>query len=236
MVRTIEELRDAGESAWPSIKRLIDQSDGRAVLLPAEDSAAADCLYRLQVTTGSALGALAACSGGVIVDRGFVRLLGGGHKPLPSLADANNLKQPGADTQPPRALEVARDVLGGRFSINGGYFPGPVGGMWYFAPDSLEWQPLELGHGDFVTWALTTGTTEFYADLRWDGWGAEVGQLALDQGLSVYPPLFSKEGRDLGSSNRRPISWIELAAFHDDMREQLANLKPGQRFNLRVSD
>lgn len=118
-------------------------------------------------------------------------------------------------------------MLGGRFSINGGALPGPSGRICYFGPDTLDWEALELGHGQFVQWALTGGTTEFYADLRWDGWEDEVDRLALDQGLSVWPPLFTEKGRDRAGASRRPVPWAELAGFHDDMRRQLGPARQG---------
>jgi hypothetical protein len=62
------------------------------------------------------MGALARHTGGLLVDDGRLRVLGGGdERGLPSLAQANGL--PG-DEQPPAALMVGHDVLGGRFEVN----------------------------------------------------------------------------------------------------------------------
>ena len=132
-------------------------------------------------------------------------------------------------------LEVARDVLGGRFAINGGGLPGTPGGTYYFAPDTLTWDSLGLGHGAFVAWALSDGPADFYRDLRWAGWEAEVEAIPLGEALSVYPPLFSAESAG-GEVSRRPVPWHELAAFHEEMGRQLAALPEGAKFQLKVSD
>lgn len=64
------------------------------------------------------MGALALPTGGLLVDTGWLRVLGGsgGDRGLPSPPQANDL--PG-DEQPPAAPLVGYDVLGGRFEVNG---------------------------------------------------------------------------------------------------------------------
>src|SRR5437762_7116704 len=137
------------------------------------------CLYRLQVTARSPLGALALNSGGLLVDHGWLRFLGGGHDGLPDLATANGLDaEPPAG--PPGLLEIGRDILGGRFAINGGALPGDMGKVCYFGPDTLRWEPLSLGHGDLIQWAITGGATAFYSELRWPGWEEEASAVPLD--------------------------------------------------------
>jgi len=226
---------DADDSAWPAIAELVEGST-RATVLSVDRADAADCLYRLQVTTRSVLGALALNTGGLVIDHGWLRILGGGHSPLPWLAAANGLGPPSDSSQAPPRLQVARDVLGGQFAINGGDLPGSVGKVCYFAPDTLVWQPLEVGHGDFVAWTIGSGTDEFYADLRWSNWQRDAEALGLDEGLSVFPPLFARhtDGRDRVS--RRAIPWDELTAFHDDMAAQVRDLPDGTPFRIQVTD
>ena len=236
MVRTADELAKVGDSAWPSIRESVETSHEPAVVLPVERETGNECLYRLQVTTRSALGALALNCGAVTVGHGWLRLLGGGHPPLPDLATANGLGPPTDDAQPPPFLEVARDVLGGTFAINGGGLRGDPGEVCYWAPDTLGWQSLGTGYGNFVFWALGEGLEQFYADFRWAGWEAEVEALALDEGLSIYPPLFSAQATDLASTSRRAVPWTELAAFHEEARQKLGDAQPGQQFRIAPSD
>ena len=131
-------------------------------------------------------------------------------------------------------LEVGRDILGGIFAVNGGGLAGGVGNVHYFAPDTLDWEDLGLGHGDFIAWAMSGAVDTFYADFRWPGWQDEVRSIPLDHALSVYPPLFTAEGKDRGSTSRRPVPWDELRAFNEDTRRQLEDIPPGGSLRFRI--
>lgn len=127
----------------------------------------------------------------------------------------------------PPYLVIALDVLGGRFAVNGGGLPGAPGQVAYFGPDTLDWLPTQLSHSAFVEWAFTGDTAAFYEDLRWNGWESEVRAVALGSLLAVYPPLFTKEGKDLATASRRSVPWRELADWLDDAKRQL----DGQQHN-----
>jgi hypothetical protein len=101
-------------------------------VLPAGREAGLDVLFRLQVAARSTLGALALNCGGLLVDHGWVRVLGGGTSRLPDLATASGLGRPGSPGAPPPSLTVAFDVLGGRFAVNGGDLPGRPGEVCYW--------------------------------------------------------------------------------------------------------
>ena len=220
-VRSAEDLARVDEPAWPAIKSLVEQSSSRARILPVDRATGEASLHRLQVTAASTLGALALNCGGLLVDGGWVRILGGGYDGLPSIATANGLNKPTATKAPWPYLTVAFDVLGGRFAIDGGGLGVSPGKVCYWAPDSLEWEGTDLGHGAFVQAFITGVTTKFYEDFRWPGWTDDVATLGLDQGLSLWPPPFSTEGRDLATVSRRPVPLSELHSFYEDAARQL---------------
>jgi hypothetical protein len=214
-VRQLRELLQVGDPAWPAVAEALHDATPRAQILPVERDAGERCLLRLQVTARSTLGALALHTGGVVIDHGWLRLLGGGHAGLPDLAAVNaSDERPGS---PPPLLLVAFDVLGGRFAMNGGGLPGAPGEVNYWGPDVLEWQPLGLGHSDFVFWSLGDGPETFYRDLRWDGWQQEVTQVRLDAGLAVYPPLCTAESRPIEATTRRAVPWEELSGVLNEL-------------------
>ncbi|MEK8227493.1 DUF2625 family protein [Oerskovia sp. M15] len=119
-IRTVDELATVEDPAWPTLARMFDRP-GVEVLPPPEW--APEVLYRLQITTRSTLGALALYTGGVLIDHGWLRLLGGGAYGLPDLATINGLGDPAAGSIAPHRLVVAFDVLGGTFAVNGGGLP-----------------------------------------------------------------------------------------------------------------
>jgi hypothetical protein len=205
-VRPLVELV-SDDDAWPIIAGQIGASGGRSVALPAPHDAGS-CLVALQVTTRSVLGALALHCGGVLVDHGWVRLYGAGHGGLPSLATVNDLTP--STTISPLLLLVGEDVLGGKYAINGGALPGPLGDVHLWAPDTLAWESLGAGHGDFVRWIIHNGAGALYESLRWPGWETEVAGVALDHSLMLYPPPCTVEGSDTSRAVRRAVPRREL--------------------------
>lgn len=232
-MRTIAELRDVADPAWPLIEEAIAGAHQPAEVIPGDPAAGERSLLLLQVTARSFLGALALHTGGLLIDHGWLRILGGGRGPL-SLCTANGLERP--SDGPPGQLLVALDVLGGKFAINGGALPGPRGEVCYFAPDNLAWLPLEMNFSQFVLWSLTESLDLFYEHLRWPGWEAEIASLALDEGLSLVPPPFTTQGRDLSTVSRRPVPVAELMSFWEDMAEQLKDVHDGGHFRLHIVD
>jgi hypothetical protein len=98
----------------------LDEAGAGVHVLPVKRQMGMKVLFRLQVTARSPLGALALNCGGVVVDHGWLRLLGGGHGALADLASANRLDDPDQASAPSERLTVAYDVLGGEFAVDGG--------------------------------------------------------------------------------------------------------------------
>lgn len=232
-MRTVDELLD-DEPAWPAVDELVSGSRRHVEVLPIAPDAGRACLHRLQVTNRSVLGALALECGGLVVDR-WLRILGGGAPGLPSLAEANGLDGAADGTAPP-ALVVAIDAVAGRFAVNGGGLVGEFGEVCYFAPDTLSWEPLGMGHGAFVEWALGDGLDPFYEDLRWPNWQELVTGVALDQAVASFPPAFTEEGRHEELITRAVVPWTEHASFLDQMAVELAGYEDGRTVRLTLAD
>jgi hypothetical protein len=231
-MRSARELIEVAEPAWPVLRERLLRGPARVEVLPVAPDDGVACLYRLQVTARSCLGALALRTGGVLVDHGWVRVLGGGSaaRGLPGLADANGLPvDPREVLAPPPALLVGYDVLGGRFAVNGPDpaavgRPGRSGDLCYFAPDTLSWEPMGMGHGAWLSWLVSGSLDTFYEGLRWPGWREDVAGLALDQGISVVPFLWSGEAEDdIAASSRAPVPIAELDALHEEFRRQFSD-------------
>ena len=220
MIRRAEELTNVPDPAWDAIRDLADQNPSTTIV-DVDSGQGQKVLWRLQVTAGSYLGALALNSGGVLADHGWFRLLGGGSPHLADLAVANSLSEPKEDAVQPPFLFVGYDALGGRFAIDGGGLGVSAGEVCYFGPDSLAWEGLGGGHVDFVSAAIGGHLADTFAPLRWSGWRKEVGRLLPDQGVAAYPPPFSQEGKDIGAATRRPVPVQELIHFYDEAARQL---------------
>lgn len=215
-MRSYDELISS-DPAWPEIADLVARAGDRVTVLPRTGAAARACLEGLQVSTRSALGAIAHETGGLLVDHAWVRVLGAGHAPLARTLGGWN-HQLGIPLS--AFLIVADDVLGGTFAVNGGALGPARGNVFYFAPDSLDWTDLACGHGQWLTWLLTGDLAPFYASSRWPDWPADVATCGPDRALSLYPFPWTAEGRDLAAVSRKPVPAAELWRLHMDAQRQ----------------
>jgi len=90
------------------------------------------------------------------------------------------------------AYFIADDLAGGFFAINGGAFPREHNIVHYWAPDSLEWESLEVSYASFFNWLMSTNLNEFYEGLRWSNWGKDVMEYTTNQCVTFYPPLWTE--------------------------------------------
>ena len=232
-IRAVEELDVADGAAWPGLVEQILAAPTPVRVLAVSPEQGCEVLVRLQVSTRSVLGSLARYSGGLVLDHGWLRILGGGSPGLPDLVTVNGLTGPGGVAGSPGWLVVGYDVLGGRFAIDGGGLGIGAGQVGYWGPDSLTWVGLDGGHSTFLSWALSGGLDSFYASLRWPGWQEQVTRLGLGEGLSVYPPPFTALPAGHQPS-RRAVPFTELLAFYDDAAAQVADLPEGAEMRFRV--
>jgi hypothetical protein len=209
-MQALHDLINVAEPAWPLVSDWIRESLRTIQVLPADPQKCREALAATQVTTRSPLGAVIYETGGIFVDHRWVRLLGSGHKLMKRSVPSWNAEHLNATLarQPPFLL-VADDVIGGFFAINGGAFGPNRGDIYYFAPDTLEWESLQRGYSDFLRWLFAGDLAMFYADQRWPGWENEVGQLTGDEAILVYPFL-STESTPIAERHRSRVPIGEL--------------------------
>lgn len=231
-MRELSELVEVEQPAWPVLSDHLARSAIPVSVLPVTPARGRTCLHRLQVTARSFLGAMALECGGLLLDDGWVRVHGGGGPRLPGIGEVNDLSA-AVVYGPPLRLVVAHDVLGGVFALNGpgtedGRYPGKPGQMVYFAPDSLEWEPLEATYSGWMLWMLEGHLEDFYRDLRWPGWREEITALDPSQVLSLYPPPSSSEAQtDMAATSRRPVPLEELTDTHRELCVTFGRSDPG---------
>ncbi len=94
--------------------------------------------------------------------------------------------------------------------------------MYYWAPDSLDWEPLEIGFSDFFVWSLSERLAEFYESLRWPAWKADISQLSGDRCFSFIPELWTEEGSVTGS-HREAVPVKEVFDLKVHLVKQLSD-------------
>ena len=193
-MRSIEELAQVENPAWPYCELWASQSPNAVKILPGQADGGKQMLYRLQMTAGSMLGGIVLNCGAITVDHGWIKVLGSGVPGLPGVADVNGFPSVPSETPPQLpGMIVAIDALGGQFAIDGGGLGVHPGEVCYWDPSTMAWVGLGAGHGALTEWLLTGDHTDFYADLRWDGWQDGAAALGIAQGISVYPFVWSQE-------------------------------------------
>jgi hypothetical protein len=108
--RSADKLLKVEIPPWPLLKALIADAAVDVKVLSVDDATSKNVLYRLQVTAASTLGALASSCGALVLDHGWLRILGAGTEGLEDLATANGLGDPGHRPVPPGHLVVAYDA------------------------------------------------------------------------------------------------------------------------------
>ncbi|HEY6385947.1 MAG TPA: DUF2625 domain-containing protein [Candidatus Acidoferrum sp.] len=211
-LRPLHELLEVDDPAWPEVESWVEKAANSVEVLPPENAQRSQALLEAQVTTRSAIGAIVYHTGGFLIDKGWLRLLGSGHPRLPRSMPAWNR---GRSTTPDGASLgfwlIADDVVGGFFALDSGAFGPGKGEVHYFAPETLRWESMNgMNYSQFLNWSLSPNLGKFYQSLRWDGWENEVSALDGDQALSIYPFLFTKEGKNIANCSRKacPVSEI----------------------------
>lgn len=205
-MRTLQELLNTDDPGWPVLEEWIKLAKNKVEILATERQRAEEALVHTQVTTRSLMGAIVYETGGLLVDNGWIRILGSGSermkRSLPSWNLGKTFQKYG---EAPPYLLVADDAIGGFFAINGGFFGKDAGNIYYFLPDALKWISLEVGYSQFLLFCFENDLNEFYTGLRWEDWEKDVAQLNGDYAYSFVPFLWSKEGKDINKTNRKPV-------------------------------
>ena len=117
--------------------------------------------------------------GGIIIDN-WIRLYGCGEL---NVIEKNNKynKKNVVD------IIIGEDIIGGLFALKNSF-------VYYFAPDTLKWENLNIYYANFINWLINFGAdvNKFYELYRWDNWKEDVKNLNLDKGISFYPLLFTE--------------------------------------------
>jgi len=229
-MRSLEELINKTDSGWSFVKEWIDSAKNKVEILPVDTTKAKEALFKTQVTTRSPMGAIIYMTGGLLVDNGWIRILGSGNTKLNrSLPDWNKGKTLKDSVETSGFLLIADDVIGGFFILNSGIFGKDVGKVYYFSPDNLEFEPLDLTYSEFLFFCFNQNLANFYEGYRWKNWKDDVSNLPGDKVYNFVPALWTKEGKDFNKNSKKAISVEEQFGINIYFRKQLGIEKENSR-------
>ena len=221
-MRPLNELINTEDPGWSLVNNWIQSAKNKVEILQTDKQKAEDALYKIQVTTRSPMGSIIYMTGGLLVDDGWIRILGSGNDKLNrSLPDWNKGKAIIDFGQPAPFLIIADDVIGGFFILNGGGLGNDVGKVYYLAPDNLEYESLNLTYSEFLNFCFNNNLNEFYKGYRWTNWKNDFKKLKGGKVFSFYPYLWTKEGKDINNTTKKEISSEEQYSLTLDFRKQL---------------
>lgn len=221
-IRSIDELINKTDPGWTLVNDWIKSAKNKVEILPVDTAKAKDALYKTQVTTRSPMGAVIYMTGGLLIDDGWIRILGSGNAKLNrTLPDWNKGKSFKEFGEAPPFLLIADDAVGGFYILNGGALGTDLGKIYYFSPDNLEYEPLDITYTEFLEFCFNYELDKFYKGNRWKKWREEVSKLDGDKVFNFYPFLWTKEGKDINKNSRKAVPVEEQYSLNLDMRKQL---------------
>ena len=112
---------------------------------------------------------------------------------------------------------IAYDILGGIFAIN----IEKLNSIEYFAPDTLEWEDLEIDYKEFLYWVMTNQLDTFYQELIVPDLLTLDLSLEKNEVVLTYPFIWSMEYTPSGAV-RKIVPFKELLEMNADFYRQLS--------------
>lgn len=182
---------------WSQLKGIVEQTSKKVEVRDFKGIFLNECI-ELGINPESLLGVIVSKTSGIVVDD-WLRVLGEGiSKYNKETTEVTN-----------GMLVVAFDVAGGLFALNVGRFEEAQSAVWYFAPDTLEWESLDVSYTGFINWVLTGDTDGFYSSMRWENWEADCSKISFENVMHIYPFLWAKEC-NINTASKKIVPFNEL--------------------------
>ena len=221
-MRSVDELINRKDPGWTIVMKWIDSAKNKVEVMPVDTFKSREALYKTQVTTRSIMGAIVYSTGGILIDNGWIRILGSGCSKLKrTLPDWNIGKAFNKFGERPAFFLVADDAAGGFYAINYGNFGKDLDNIYYLSPVDLKWEPMNMNYEDFIWFCFTGDLNNFYSGIRWKSWKKDIRTIKGDEVYNMVPPLWSKEGKDVEKSLKAPVPVEEQFSYNIQFQKQM---------------
>ncbi len=194
---------------WNEIKYILKNSTRKVKII--NNKVYDDTLNNLNIDKNSVLGQVITNTSGIFIDN-YIRLFGNGSKDVSYNIYEYNLefKKYFDDNM----IIVADDVFGGLFSVTK-----EKNNILYFAPDTLQWENLEIDYKDFIKYISSEKIDEFYKSYKWSTFQEDIKDIKFNQGILIYPFLWSNEC-DIEKAKKSIVPFSELVQINMEFREK----------------
>ncbi len=203
-----DELVSVDHKKWDRLIFISERSKNKVEVLAKDSSRSSMALVQSQLSTSTLLGSMIYNCGGILIDDGWIRILGSGCSRLTrSVPEWNAGKINATRNDEAFYLLVADDVMGGLFAIKSSSKEEleTTGQVFYYGPNGLTWQNTGLSYSAFIDFCFGGNLKDFYDDFRWKGWQEDVKKMDCNTVISCYPMLWTREGLQL-KANRKLLA------------------------------
>lgn len=205
------------ENFWEELVDIIEKSNKSIELLNGDKNLGIQECKRMHIPQNTALFIVVSNSKGIIIDN-WIRILGQSYTDNFSIIHFNDCSY--IEKYIEGLFIVANDVVGGLFAININRFSSGKNKVWYFAPDTLEWENLDFSYNEFLAWALQGNTDDFYSCMRWKNWKNDLKKIKYFEVVLIYPFLWAKEC-NIETANKNIVAFDEVMQINFDNSEKL---------------
>lgn len=103
-MKTLADLINTADPAWPLIQEWLAEAANPVEILPRDPAAAEAELVKTQVSTRSVMGAVVYETGGILIDQGWLRILGSGSPACRAASAAGISAAPNPNLPRPRPI------------------------------------------------------------------------------------------------------------------------------------
>ena len=179
-------------------------------------------LEKVGIMHNSVLGTIILHTAGIRVDN-WIRIIGQNCDEHNGIFQYNSANNSSENEIMQGMFIVAQDIVGGVFAINVSKFSEGIKMIWYFAPDTLEWECLDMNYAQFLAWTIQGNLDEFYSSMRWDYWEKDCKNVGFDKVWLIYPFLWSQEC-ELETASKKLVPFMELKELNTDYAKRFSNL------------
>ena len=199
---------------WTEVLEMLNTSNKKIQIYNGAENIGAEEIETMGIARNSVLGVVVLYTEGIYIDN-WSRVIGQRGKHHNGIIEYNSEQMHGNSDCLTGMVVVAQDIVGGIFAINKSKFSEGHKKIWYFAPDTLEWECLDMNYAEYLAWLVQGDTNAFYDSMRWQGWEKDCEDVGFDKSFLIYPFLWSKEC-DLSTATKKIIPCKELININFD--------------------
>jgi hypothetical protein len=199
---------------WEEVLEMLNTSNKKIQIYNGAENIGTVEIETMEIARNSVLGVVVLYTEGIYIDN-WIRVIGQRGKHHNGIIEYNSEQMNGNSDFLRGTVVVAQDIVGGIFAINKSRFSEGQKKIWYFAPDTLEWECLDMNYAEYMAWLLQGDTDMFYDSMRWKGWEKDCKDVGFDKSFLIYPFLWSKEC-DLSTATKKIVPYTELININFD--------------------